>query len=97
MARIENRMARTFRDDAVIIVSATFCRGWTGHDHLLDDEQLRPLLGEEYPSTAVAKRAADEFASELPGRRAPVTIETKTVKEIDEQRRLAKLEDDVSE
>lgn len=45
----------------LIVTSASYRRGFTGHDHLLSDDDFSPLLGRLFSSESSAQRAAEKL------------------------------------
>ena len=48
------------------VTNARNQRGWSGEDHLLDDERILRMVGRDYKDLATLRRAADRLAESFP-------------------------------
>lgn len=48
------------RDTRVVVRSATYARGYTGRDHLLNDGDFSSIVGKVFPSDIAAEKAAEK-------------------------------------
>ena len=49
---------------SIVVGSATFARGFSGFDHLIDDSALNGMVGKSFRSFKAAAKAAHKMAKE---------------------------------
>ena len=60
----------------VLVRSASYRRGYSGTDHLLDDDDFRPIVGRSFGSARLAWEAAEAcIRSHGPDRYSPVSLD----------------------
>lgn len=62
----------------ITITDVAYLRGYTHDDHLLVDDELAEMVGEEFDSMAEAKERAAELRGEGPACNAPIRIDGET-------------------
>lgn len=62
----------------ITVTDVEYLRGYTHDDHLLMDDELAEMVGEEFDSMAEAKERAAELRGDGPARNAPIRIDAET-------------------
>lgn len=65
-------MSETFRGGQVVVKTAAYRRGYTSRDHLLRDDDFRPIIGRVFASSMEATAAALNLSRSS----APASVET---------------------
>ena len=62
----------------ITVTEICYLRGYSHDDHLLDDDELSEMLGEDFKNMADAKDRADELRGEGTALTVPIRIKAET-------------------